>query len=129
MNNEFNVLKNEFLFIINEWLRKYSLKDLPCYKNLDYKLIRTIVYNIQLDEIIPEEIKIILVGDNPGINEQAQNAYLVGKSGSMAANFFKEVYNYDFYKNILIITAVRLSHIIQPQIQLIAIGFYNYTGF
>ena len=102
MNTDFYKLTAQFKCQIEEWDKRYSLSKLSCYQNLNYKLVRTIVYNSHLDKIKPGDIKIILVGDNPGMNEQAENAYLVGKSGKMAANFFKEVYDYDFYKNILI---------------------------
>ena len=100
---EFNKLKNEFQLKIKEWEKKHDLISLSCYKNADYKIIRTLVYNTQLDNILPEDIKVVLVGDNPGMKEQEQNAYLVGKSGKMAANFFKQVYGYNFYKNVIIL--------------------------
>ncbi len=100
---EFNKLKSEFLLKIKGWEKKHNLISLSCYKNTDYKVIRTVVYNTQLDNILPENIKVILVGDNPGMREQEQNVYLVGKSGKMAANFFKQFYGYNFYENILIL--------------------------
>ncbi len=103
IESKFNKLKKEFQQKILEWEKEHNLMALSCYKNTDYKVIRTVVYNTQLDNILPEDIKVILVGDNPGIKEQARNAYLVGKSGKMAANFFKLVYGYSFYENILIL--------------------------
>ncbi len=106
--NKFSTFAEEFRKKIKEWDGIYPLKELGCFKDLDYQLFRTIVYNSQLDRINPQEIKVILVGDNPGMEEQKQNAYLVGKSGKMADNFFAENYGYDFYKNVLIMNKTPL---------------------
>lgn len=51
-----------------------------------------VVYNGALDDLRPEdEIKIILVADNPGRREQAaeNRRYLVGPSGKLADGFFR----------------------------------------
>lgn len=50
-----------------------------------------VVYNCALDDITEKsEIRYIVVGDNPGKDEQLakNNRYLVGQSGKLAANFF-----------------------------------------
>jgi hypothetical protein len=66
------------------------------------------VYNEALDEIGPgDEIKLILVADNPGRREQAaeNRRYLVGPSGKIAERFFREEpsLGIDFRKNVLIL--------------------------
>ena len=73
-----------------------------------YKVDTPVVYNTSLDEITKEsEIKLILVADNPGKKEQSKenNKYLVGASGKIANNFFKNniVLDIDFYKNVIIL--------------------------
>ncbi|MCK5809360.1 hypothetical protein KAH37_10275 [bacterium] len=55
-----------------------------------YPLEHTIVYNTDLDKISGEmDIKLIVVADNPGKDEQLDEtqAYLVGKSGVVMKNF------------------------------------------
>ena len=65
-----------------------------------------VVYNLALDDITPEsEIKMILVGDNPGRREQENRRYLVGPSGKIAEKFFRDnpELGIDFRKNVLIL--------------------------
>jgi hypothetical protein len=74
--------------------------------NAVYKVETPVVYNTALDDItINSEIKLILVADNPGRREQsAENKkYLVGPSGKIAAKFFRDNLNMDFYKNVIIL--------------------------
>lgn len=106
--DKFRTLAEGFRNKITDWDGVYPLKDLNCFKDLEYELFRTVVYNSQLDRINPEQVRLILVGDNPGMEEQKQNAYLVGKSGRMADNFFSGNYGYDFYKNVLIMNKTPL---------------------
>ena len=77
-------------------------------KNASYKVETPVVYNTALDEItINDEIKMILVADNPGRREQAaQNRrYLVGPSGKIAQKFFRDnpSLGIDFLKNVIIL--------------------------
>ena len=51
-----------------------------------YPLSNAAVFNKNLLKI--KDLKCILVADNPGMTEQAQECYLVGKAGKMARNFF-----------------------------------------
>lgn len=102
-HDNFPDIQAEFKAKIDEWTARYNLAGLSCYKNTSYPLKRTIVYNKQFEEIESNEIKMILVGDNPGMDEQQQNAYLIGKSGKMAGNFFKQNFEYDFYAEVLIL--------------------------
>jgi hypothetical protein len=73
----------------------------------DYRVETSVVYNRALDDIGPEDepIKIILVADNPGKNEQlaANNRYLVGQSGKLAEGWFKRELDIDFRHEVLIL--------------------------
>ena len=73
-----------------------------------YTVETPVVYNTALDEIGPDsEIKLILVGDNPGRREQmAENRrYLIGPSGKIAEKFFRDnpSLGIDFRKNVIIL--------------------------
>ena len=77
-------------------------------KNSAYNVETPVVYNSALDELtLNDEIKLILVADNPGRREQAaeNRRYLVGPSGKIAAKFFRDnpVLGIDFYKNVIIL--------------------------
>ena len=61
--------------------------------NVFYSFETPIVYNRDLDKITQDdEIKLIVIGDNPGKDEQLQknNRYLVGQAGKLADSFFKK---------------------------------------
>jgi hypothetical protein len=71
-----------------------------------YTVERPVVYNGNFDTITEDaEIKIILVGDNPGRKEQETGRYLVGPSGKLAENFFRAhpALGIDFRQNVLIL--------------------------
>ena len=55
-------------------------------KAYGYILSNAAVFNRNLLKI--KELKYILVADNPGVTEQEEECYLVGKAGKMARNFF-----------------------------------------
>lgn len=79
------------------------LRDTP-----DYPLETPVVYNTALDEITEEsEIRLIVIGDNPGKDEQRSynQKYLVGQSGKIAAGFFAKnpEFQTDFRKNAIIL--------------------------
>ena len=79
------------------------LKDTP-----EYPLETPVVYNTALDEITENsEIRLIVIGDNPGKDEQrARNRkYLVGQSGKIAVGFFARnpEFETDFRKNAIIL--------------------------
>jgi hypothetical protein len=94
-------------------------RSLPNLRQIQQKLVDTrsgpsytvetpVVYNEALDETDPrDEIKLILVADNPGRREQAaeNRRYLVGPSGKIAQRFFLEEpsLGIDFHKNVLIL--------------------------
>ena len=78
-------------------------KDTPAYP-----LETSIVYNTALDEITEQsEIRLIVIGDNPGKDEQraSNRKYLVGQSGKIAAGFFAKngEFQTDFRKNVIIL--------------------------
>ena len=80
-----------------------SSKDTP-----PYPLETPVVYNTSLDEITDsDQIKLIVIGDNPGKEEQlAKNQrYLVGQSGRVANGFFAKNpdLQIDFRKNVIIL--------------------------
>jgi hypothetical protein len=77
-------------------------------KNSFYTVETPVVYNSALDDVnIDDEIKLILVADNPGRREQmAENRrYLVGPSGKIAKKFFIDnpQLGIDFTKNVIIL--------------------------
>ncbi|MCL2765780.1 MAG: hypothetical protein FWD40_10970 [Treponema sp.] len=89
---------------------------LPDLKNIQQKLADSrsytvetpVVYNNALDDItIDDEIKLILVADNPGRREQAaeNRKYLIGPSGKIAKKFFSDnpSLGIDFTKNVIIL--------------------------
>ena len=77
-------------------------------KNSSYTVETPVVYNSALDGFtINDEIKLILVADNPGRREQAaeNRRYLVGPSGKIANKFFRDnpSLGIDFLKNVIIL--------------------------
>ena len=55
-----------------------------------YAVETPIVYNGALDDVrAGDDIRLILVADNPGRREQATRRYLVGPSGKLAEQFFR----------------------------------------
>jgi hypothetical protein len=73
-----------------------------------YSVDTPVVYNCALDDFTAaSEIKLLLVGDNPGRREQAaeNRRYLVGPSGKIAGSFFhgNPALGIDFRKHVLIL--------------------------
>ncbi|MGI0529382.1 hypothetical protein [Treponema socranskii] len=105
--------RDEFRSRVAEWshyasaleaLQKTAAqKDTP-----DYPVETAVVYNRALDDVSEnDEIKLIVIGDNPGKDEQLaiNNRYLVGQSGKIADGFFRrnpELHT-DFRKNVVIL--------------------------
>jgi len=77
--------------------------------NSSYYMIETpIVYNQALDDVKEiDDIRLILVADNPGRREQAaeNRCYLVGPSGKIAEKFFRDnpSLGIDFRRNVIIL--------------------------
>jgi len=77
-------------------------------KNSSYTVETPVVYNSSLDDVTEgDEIKLILVADNPGRREQAaeNRRYLVGPSGKIAKKFFCDnpALGVDFSANVIIL--------------------------
>jgi hypothetical protein len=73
-----------------------------------YNIETPVVYNSALDDIhISDNIKLLLVADNPGRREQSADMrrYLVGPSGKIADGFFRKTnaLGIDFRKNAIIL--------------------------
>ncbi len=111
--NSFCSFRDDFKKKIEEWKtvapeiarlsKDASLKDTPAYP-----LENPLVYNTALDEIQKDDcIRLIVIGDNPGKNEQLSKnqKYLVGQSGKLAEGFFKKngELGVDFRKNVIIL--------------------------
>ncbi len=59
----------------------------------EYPIENSVVYNTKLDTVTKQsDIKLILVSDNPGKDEQREKnkAYLVGQAGKLAEGFFRK---------------------------------------
>jgi uracil-DNA glycosylase len=63
---------------INQWQKKYP------------QWGESIVFNEDLLKLNPSEVRFILVGDNPGKEEQKAKRYLIGTAGQGARRFFEE---------------------------------------
>lgn len=91
--------------------------ELPDLKNIQQEFINSrteasyivktpAVYNNALDDIKDcDEIKLIIVADNPGRREQEIGRYLTGPSGKIAQKFFRDnpELGIDFTKNVIIL--------------------------
>jgi len=114
--NKFVKTREHFRYITEETersvpqLKKIQQKfaDSRTGKNSSYTVETPVVYNSALDDITAvDEIKLILVADNPGRREQAaeNRRYLVGPSGKIAQKFFRDnpQLGIDFTKNVIIL--------------------------
>lgn len=110
----FDAFRNEFKAKITEWnsltpeLLKLQKEAAMDAKTPSYSFETPVVYNRALDEITEnDEIKIIVIGDNPGKDEQLlkNNKYLVGQAGKLGEGFFKKhpELGIDFRKNAIIL--------------------------
>jgi hypothetical protein len=106
--------KKDFKQKIDEWsclipeLSKLQKQAAELAKTPAYPFETPVVYNTDLDKITPQdEIKLIVIGDNPGKDEQlAKNQrYLCGQAGKIADGFFKRnpSLGIDFRKNVIIL--------------------------
>lgn len=110
----FNKFRNTFKCMVTQWNNQAKSliivqeKAMEFFKNVDYELQTPIVYNTALDEITQnDEIKLIVIGDNPGKDEQLtkNQKYLVGQAGKLGNSFFKnhDELGIDFRKNVIIL--------------------------
>ena len=123
--------KNDLKKMITKWQELFpNLKDLQkqaaiIAKTPDYPFETPIVYNLALEEISKnDEIKLIVIGDNPGKDEQLakNNKYLVGQAGKIAEGFFKrnESLGIDFRKNVIILNKTPIHSAKTSQLKTIA---------
>jgi len=109
----FSDFRKEFYQMVEIWseygnelaaLQKQASKnDTP-----EYLVETPVEYNTSLDLITEkDDIKLIVIGDNPGKNEQLKKnqRYLVGQAGKLGENFFKNnpELGIDFRKNVIIL--------------------------
>ena len=74
----------------------------------EYPFENAVVYNNDLDKITQtDDIKLIVIGDNPGKDEQLNKnqRYLCGQAGKLADGFFKNhpELGIDFHRNVIIL--------------------------
>ena len=112
--NYFCDFKDQFKSQVEEWKKAApeltELQRLAALqaKTPEYPFETSVVYNRALDELTPEdEIKLIVIGDNPGKDEQLakNNKYLVGQAGKIAEGYFRKnpELGVDFRKNVIIL--------------------------
>lgn len=111
--NAFSSFREDFKSKVNEWSRLSSellpLQNLAAKNDTPpYPVENSVVYNSALDKVTKDdEIRLIVIGDNPGKNEQREKnkAYLVGQSGKIAEGFFRRnpELKIDFRKNAVIL--------------------------
>lgn len=94
----------------NEWAEHlYPLQQDAAKKDTpEYPVETAVVYNTAYDSVtINDEIRLIVIGDNPGKEEQLaiNRKYLVGQSGRIADGFFQRnsELQIDFRKNAVIV--------------------------
>lgn len=106
--------KKEFKAQVDEWTKNISgLLEIEKTVALEcgtpeYSFENPIVYNTDLDRLTKDdEIKLIVIGDNPGKDEQLNRnqKYLVGQAGKIAEGYFKRnpELGIDFRKNVIIL--------------------------
>lgn len=99
---------------IQEWtaaapeLTELQRKAAVLAKTPEYPFETPVVYNRALDELTKDdEIKLIVIGDNPGKDEQLSknNRYLVGQAGKIAEGYFRRnpELGVDFRRNVIIL--------------------------
>lgn len=109
----FEQFRNDFHKKVAEWSR-FAQTLAPLQKRAaqsdtpEYPLETCVVYNRALDDVTQDgDIKLIVIGDNPGKDEQraCNNRYLVGQSGKLADGFFhrNSALGIDFRKNVIIL--------------------------
>lgn len=111
--NIFCKFRDDFKKQCSIWY-KFSSELIPLQKEAassdtpPYSFETPVVYNKSLDELTQDsEIKLIVIGDNPGKSEQlaANSKYLVGQAGKIADGFFRKnpELKVDFRKDVIIL--------------------------
>ena len=123
--------KTAYKNIIDEWaLRVPDLQALQKRVAAEcgtpaYSFETPIVYNRALDDIKPaDDIKLIVIGDNPGKEEQlfCNNRYLVGQAGRIAEGYFKRNpgLGVDFRRNVIILNKTPVHSAKTAQLKMMA---------
>lgn len=123
--------KDDFKRQIEEWknaapeLTQLQREAAKLAKTPDYPFETTVVYNRALDDITPlDQIKLIVIGDNPGKDEQLakNNRYLVGQAGKIAEGYFRKnpELGVDFRRNVIILNKTPLHSAKTAQLKTIA---------
>ena len=94
-------------------------------KTPEYPFETTVVYNRSLDDVTKEDdIKLIVIGDNPGKDEQLEknNRYLVGQAGKIAEGYFRRnpELGIDFRRNVIILNKTPVHSAKTAQLKTIA---------
>ena len=94
-------------------------------KTPEYPFETTVVYNRALDDVTKDdEIKLIVIGDNPGKDEQLakNNRYLVGQAGKIAEGYFRrnQELGIDFRRNVIILNKTPVHSAKTAQLKTIA---------
>ncbi len=129
--NYFCDFKDDLKRKIDEWssatpeLTKLQSEAARLANNPEYPFETTVVYNRALDEVTPQdEIKLIVIGDNPGKDEQLakNNRYLVGQAGKIAEGYFRRnpELGVDFRKNVIILNKTPVHSAKTAQLKTIA---------
>ena len=129
--NALTTFKADFKEQIAKWAKKFpNLGDLQRQaaleaKTPEYSFETPIVYNTDLDRLTQnDEIKLIVIGDNPGKDEQLlkNQRYLVGQAGKIADGFFKRnpELGIDFRKNVVILNKTPVHSAKTAQLKRIA---------
>ena len=111
---DFCTFKTELKAKIEEWTAAApQLKDLQKIaadeaKTPEYPFEIPVVYNLALDDVKEDDdIKLIVIGDNPGKDEQLfkNSRYLVGQAGKIAEGYFRKnpELGIDFRRNVIIL--------------------------
>jgi hypothetical protein len=105
--SRFRVYTDELSLALPE-LQSYQQALADGRRGPPYTVETPVLYNFALDEAArPDDIRLILVADNPGRREQAaeNRRYLVGPSGKIAERFFREYpeLGIDFRKQTIIL--------------------------
>ena len=129
---DFNKFREEFREVCKLWKDEFSEILKPLQKTSanqdkvpEYNIENPSVYNTALDKITQEDdIKLIVIGDNPGKNEQLEvnKKYLVGQSGKIAEGFFAKnpELEIDFRKNVIILNKTPFHTAKTKELQLLA---------
>ena len=123
--------KEQFKNKVEEWkkaapeLTELQRQAAKLAKTPEYPFETTVVYNRALDDITSQdEIKLIVIGDNPGKDEQLakNNRYLVGQAGKIAEGYFRKnpELGVDFRKNVIILNKTPLHSAKTIQLNTIA---------